>query len=293
VGSAAVTVYNVTFEKLIEGGLLTFALDFDLNDKHQKIIFDTYAGGSCYEPDITALILRAVKPGDFVIDVGANIGVFTIMLAHLVGPEGKVLASEPSPENLVYLHRNIELNKLTNVEVLAQPFWDREEEVTFYTCSDSAGGHALWDPGLYAGNEETRALKPAAIKLPATLLSREIDRVGRRCAFIKVDTEGADEKILSALGFHRPPYVVAESNPFGAKQFGGNNLTFRQQMRKFGYDCFLIDKDDRLPAMLPDNTVLTNGFNGFVYQNLLFSTLADVGLAYPEAPNIAIPVEDA
>jgi len=292
-GGYFLTVYNVTFKKYVEDGIFSFALDYDLENAHHKLIYDCYAKGSCYEPDVTALILRTLKPGDFAIDVGANIGVFTIMMAQLVGPTGKVLASEPDPDNLAFLRKNIELNNLTNVEVIDQPFWSTIEEVTFYKCADSDGGHALWDPGLYAWNEETRALKPAPIQMLSTTLANEIARIGRRCSFVKVDTEGADEKILSGLGPYRPPYIIAESNPFGAEQFGGNNDTFRKQMRKFGYDCFLLWHEDHLPSMVPDNSTITNGFNGFLYLNLLFSTLADVGRAYPEVPDIAIPVENA
>ena len=287
------TAYSLTLKNVLDDDTFAFKIDFDLNDPHQKIIFDCYNEGRCYEPDITAVMLRAIKPGDFVIDVGANIGVFTLLMAKLVGPEGKVLAFEPDPDNFAALRRNIELNGLENVDASQVPVWCGAEEVPFYKCLDNGGGHAIWDSGLYIGNELTRAEALPPAKVLATTLEQEIATVGRRCSFIKIDTEGTDEKILEGLGAHRPDFIIAESNPFGASQFGCSNDTMRKLMAGYGYDCFLItNDDDSLPAMVPDNTILTNGFNGYCCMNLLFSTLHNVGRAYPEAPVIKIPVEE-
>src|ERR1035437_10176539 len=58
---------------------------------------------------------KTVKPGDTVLDVGANVGALTVPMAQMVGPSGKVIAWEPQPETFALLKKNIEQNDLNNV----------------------------------------------------------------------------------------------------------------------------------------------------------------------------------
>jgi hypothetical protein len=63
-----------------------------------------------YEKYETALFKRLVKKGMVVVDIGANIGYYTLLAAHLVGDKGKVFAFEPDPNNYDLLCKNIEVN---------------------------------------------------------------------------------------------------------------------------------------------------------------------------------------
>jgi len=285
------SAYTITLKKPLEDFTLVFRLYLDRAIPDEAFVFQYLDAGLSYEPEITYLLLRAIKPGDFVIDVGANIGVFTVIMASLVGPEGKVLAFEPDRYNADRLHKNIELNELDNVEVIEKPLWHSEAPVNFYRNADTAGGHSLWDPARWIGNPVTKKERPAPSIYQASTLEKEIVRIGRRCSFIKIDTEGVDEMILTALGINRPEYIVSELNPFGQRQFKGNNDTLRALMRKYGYECFLLSQCDEMPAMVPDNTSIVNGFNGFIVLNVLFSTLHNVGRAWPEAPKVLFPKE--
>ena len=86
---------------------IEFAMDLDPAFPADKWILDAVQAGVSYEPDIGWLLMRALRPGDFAIDVGANVGFFTLMMAKLVGPEGKVLAVEPGPDNMKKLGSNL------------------------------------------------------------------------------------------------------------------------------------------------------------------------------------------
>ena len=68
-------------------------------------------------------LIKKIKQGDNVVDAGANIGIFTVIASTLVGTDGRVIAIEPDPENICTLKRNVELNKLTNVEVLTKALY--------------------------------------------------------------------------------------------------------------------------------------------------------------------------
>src|SRR5688572_19534133 len=61
---------------------------------------------------------RAVRPGDVIYDVGANVGSYTILASVLVGKRGRVVAFEPLAENVAYLERHVSLNTLSNVDVV-------------------------------------------------------------------------------------------------------------------------------------------------------------------------------
>jgi FkbM family methyltransferase len=88
---------------------------FWLNDSGyvDKCIIDT----GIFEPESTRIVNQYVKKGDVVLDVGANIGYYTVMLADLVGDEGKVIAFEPTRHFGEVLKANIEANQLTNVHI--------------------------------------------------------------------------------------------------------------------------------------------------------------------------------
>src|SRR6516162_2342073 len=74
--------------------------------------------GHPYDPRIAAVIGRYVKPGMAVVDIGANIGCLTMLLASLVGPSGLVVAVEPNPENVKLLEASRRVNGFDQVLVL-------------------------------------------------------------------------------------------------------------------------------------------------------------------------------
>ena len=68
-----------------------------------------------YEELGTEIVKKEVKEGDIVIDIGANIGYFTLLFAKLVGPAGKVYSFEPEPSNFSILKKNVKVNEYRNV----------------------------------------------------------------------------------------------------------------------------------------------------------------------------------
>src|ERR1051325_7230549 len=105
-----------------------------------------------YEPATQKLIERCLQPGMVFIDVGANIGFFSVVAAQIVGNTGKVYAFEPSPRNIPLLRRNIEARGLSNVEIhevaLGETNCARKLQVTLDQLTDGfvAGPYS---PALY------------------------------------------------------------------------------------------------------------------------------------------------
>lgn len=267
--------------------LLKLGLDETLSNEATILAF--LRNGRLYEPDVSTVMLRTLEPGDLVVDVGANIGYFTCLAASLVGPSGRVLAFEPDPANIARLESNLALNGLANVTIVPQPASDRPGEVTFFLNSDSSGGNALWDPARFPGNRQSaQERKPQTLQ--ATTLDAEIARLGGRLPkLVKIDTEGAEQKVLEGaprlLGNAAVPFVVAELHLFGLAQLGASQESLRGLMAAQGYETFLPYFDDALPKLIPRGTALRPK----AIVNLLFATIEGVGRRWPD--EIADPLK--
>ncbi|MGH9847801.1 MAG: FkbM family methyltransferase, partial [Blastocatellia bacterium] len=86
-------------------------------------------GTGSFEPESISAVHRLVRKGDLVLDVGANIGYYTVRFGKLVGAGGRVIAAEPTLHYRNILERNIVENGLTNVRILDYGFSDRADTV--------------------------------------------------------------------------------------------------------------------------------------------------------------------
>lgn len=144
-----------------------------------------------WEPDVTALAEDLLADGDVVIDVGANIGYFTVLARRRVGPAGRVAAIEPHPIALERLGRNLALNDIDDVLVVRAAVAAAEGEVTLFGGpADSLGESALRPGGRRTELGAVRAA-PLTALVPADLLAR--------ARLVKIDVEGGEAAVLDAL----------------------------------------------------------------------------------------------
>jgi FkbM family methyltransferase len=249
----------------------------DLEPADDTTIFSSLNAGTLYEADVAHVMMRVLHDGDVALDVGANIGFFTVMMAKLTAPGGRVAAFEPGPDNLARLRRNIATAGVDNVTVIEQPASDAAGPIRFYLNSDVSGGHALWDPGSFPGNTKSLA-EPRIARAMATTLDavvQELDLPPPR--LIKIDTEGAEHRVLAGatglLRDRRVPYIVAELHDFGLHQLGSSPRELRRFMQGFGYATFGLYYDGAMPKLIPPDTELQPPH----IINVLFSTIEDVG----------------
>lgn len=134
-----------------------------------------------YEPYETELILRQVKKGDVVVDVGANIGYYTILLADKVGKKGKVYAFEPDSTNFEILEKNIKANGLKNVVAVKAAVGSRDGKLKLYKSSENFGDHKLY------GEEKVKE-EVKIIKLD-NFVKEKID-------LVKIDTQGWEPEVI-------------------------------------------------------------------------------------------------
>jgi FkbM family methyltransferase len=141
-----------------------------------------------WEPNLTHWIRGRLKPGDTFIDVGANIGYFTLLAAKLVGASGKVVAVEAHPAIFAALENNLEINGFRNVRAVNCAAWDVEEIVTIYTQPEDLPGQTTVMPGWAEKYALQSQLRVPAAPLSAILKLEEFEAA----RLIKIDVEGAE-----------------------------------------------------------------------------------------------------
>ena len=127
------------------------------------------------------IISGLAAPGDVVVDVGANIGYYALLFEKCVGPEGRIIAFEPEPDNLVELRMNVERNALRNVDI--RP-----------SAVGATGGVVNFARGINGGILEGSAgATGSEVQVPMTRLD---DAVFGAVDLIKIDVEGYEEEVL-------------------------------------------------------------------------------------------------
>ena len=169
-----------------------------------------------YELEEVALVKSKVKPGHTVVDIGGNIGFFSVMFSHLVGGDGRVFTFEPVPGTLEYLERSVSANSFcSNVTVFQAIVTDsasNEIEIAFQPLeegSGSTGGSHLVRKDEHLP-PHMRRLPIKADCLDAMIPERE------KIDFIKIDVEGAE--LLAMRGAPRilttqSPFIMSEVHP--------------------------------------------------------------------------------
>lgn len=194
-----------------------------------------------YEAAEIALVRRLVQPGDRVVDIGANVGVFTVTLAQAVGPTGRVYAFEPVAGLAGLLRRSLAENRYGWVDLREQAVGDAAGSVELLQVQggDHFGGSYLWREGGAAPVGHTLTRVPL-VRLDDLGLERPI-------RLIKVDVEGAEPLALrGALGIIKAdrPAILAEICAAQLVRLAGctpNDLI--AELAGYGYRCHLIGPD--------------------------------------------------
>ena len=142
-----------------------------------------------WEPLQTRLVLRLVLNGQTVVDVGANIGYYTLMMSRLVGPRGKILAFEPEPSNFELLRKNIKLNRIGNVVLERKAVAHRDFRADLYLSAENMGDHRLFD---------ARSGRPSC-RVDAVALDGHPALEEGPVHFVKVDTQGAEPSVIDGM----------------------------------------------------------------------------------------------
>ncbi len=151
--------------------------------------FEAYIISDSWEELTTEMFKKVVKEGDIVVDLGANIGYFTLLAARLVGEKGKVYAFEPEPHNYSLLCKNIEINGYDNVIATQKAVSDTSGKVKFYLDREDTGAHSIYQ--LDKGER--------FIEIETVNLDEFFEDKKHPINVIKMDVEGAEMVAFSGM----------------------------------------------------------------------------------------------
>ena len=183
------------------------------------------SGGGTYEPHVTKELRRILSPESVFVDIGANVGLFTLMAASIL-TKGKVFALEPAHENLQLLYRSVTENKFTNVTIYPYAATDRQKILRF----------GSWGPYCHVASDADSDYV-AGVALDELLPYQRID-------VVKMDIEGHEPFALK--GMERiikqwSPTIFTEFNPSCLRDFAKvNPLDYLSALRGYGYQLHIL-----------------------------------------------------
>lgn len=160
-----------------------------------------------HEPHVTKLIQRELKRGDVFLDIGANLGFFTMLASKIVGDTGKVIGFEPNPLNLQLIYASILRNAVDNVRIHPYAASDRSGILRFLTVGSNGG----------VINEDDA--RDTSMLVQAVVMD-EFLKDERRIDLVKLDIEGHEISALRGMagliGRHEPK-IICEFNPWAMR----------------------------------------------------------------------------
>jgi len=198
--------------------------------------------GGRYASGRVSEIREGVKEGDVVVDIGANIGYFTVLLANLVGPKGKIYAFEPDPRNFDLLQRTIERGGYSYVIV--------EQKAV----SNKAGEFLLYQTKSWAANALTPTGHVGTVKVQVITLDEFLSNEGH-IDFVKMDMDGSEPLAIIGMSqlIQQSPglRVLAEYQPGNLKRYLSDPLDFIKIAEQHGLKLTAILNTDkgRLPSL--------------------------------------------
>ena len=227
---------------------------------HKMFINDPELLTNPYSENFRAGILkRELKRGDIALDLGANLGYFTLFMAKIVGEEGKVFAFEPHPKNFSLLKKNIEINGYRNIILVQKAVSDRIGKEKLYYKKDGR----FTDGTLCPLQKDRSFVEVETVKLA--------DFIKERINFIKMDIEGAEGLVIQDVPLifkNKPLKMLFEFHPKLIKKFGLEPLKILTTLEDYGFDLFKINEKEKKIELVKDLQQLLDETTNIFAKNL-------------------------
>ena len=221
-------------------------------EPHNPVVGHEVAIHGTYEPGLTAAVRPFLRPGAVLLDVGANIGYYSMLAASLVGPSGRVIAVEPGPRSCELLRLSVEANGFKNVEIHACAASDRERffEVQPFGIMGAIRVHEVPASGATSDKDLLRGR-------PLDEVLGPLDRLD----VLKIDIDGGEPRAF--LGMERlvrrlRPVIFTEFSPDLLREISAiEPVDYLRQLAGYGYEFLAIEPDPETPAdlLLPEQVI--------------------------------------
>ena len=190
-----------------------------------------------WEPYETSLVLSLLQPGDVFVDVGANIGYFSVIAASVVGEGGTVFAFEPDPDNFRLLQASAGLNGLDQRIVAVQAgLAAAAGDGHLFLSEDNLGDHQIYTVG------DERTSLPISLYNGSQYLAERLQRLD----LLKVDTQGSEYAVMAGLlpllqSLPRVPRIIIELTPLSLRQAGASGRALIELLASLDQPLWIID----------------------------------------------------
>ena len=228
-------------------------------DPTMRRTFRSYAVNRVHEESTTSLFRKIVKEGNVVIDLGANIGYFTLLSARLVGSKGKVYAFEPETRNYKYLLKNIELNGYDNVVASQKAVADRPGTVKLFFCPYDSGHHTIRKyNGIQAYRPDFLDEKKEFVEVDQVSLDDFFSSIRTPVDVIKMDVEGAEMLALAGMEQlirgNEKLIMLIEFFPLLIREMGHSPEEFaRRLLNDFNFKVSVVDHEYSMDKVSHEN----------------------------------------
>lgn len=202
------------------------------------------------EPDTADFLLRFLRPGMTIVDIGAHIGEYTLLAAKAVGTRGQVHAFEPQTHLFPILHESVQINGFAQVKLNCSAVSDRLGEVEF---------QVLDEPTLSSIRKQVMPNRAAKfVSVPCTTLDTYWQDRQQKIDLIKVDVEGAEKFVfqgatqLLKLPPQQAPIWIFEYAPNSYADFGYQADEILQLLKQHGYEILQYCGAGHLDAFNPN-----------------------------------------
>ena len=224
---------------------LTRSLKIFIHGPEDKFVSRQIRKTGIWEPYETSLVLGFLQSDSVFVDVGANIGYFSIVAASGLGPAGKVIAFEPDPANFRLLLASCALNDVqSRIEAVEAGLSAASGAGHLYLSEDNLGDHQI-----YAG-EGSRESLPIKLYNGSDYLRPRITRMD----LLKVDTQGSEYEVMLGLlpllqELPRAPRIIIELTPFSLREAGASGRKLIELLATLDQPFWIIDHiEHRLAA---------------------------------------------
>lgn len=201
----------------------------------------------CYEPNQFAFLDKILEPGMAFIDLGANMGLYSLFAAKKVGRQGTVLAIEPSTREFQRLKTHVKLNTLPNICLLQVAVSNRQTEADLLIATEKNTGHNTLGMFGYDSVQLQEKEKVHVEKLDDLIQERSLKRLD----VIKMDIEGTEffalqGAINTLTQFH--PVILLELSDITLEHQGCHSKQVWDFLTQLGYTFYSFD-DKGLPVL--------------------------------------------
>lgn len=195
-----------------------------------EMTYESWKTPANYRSDDKAFLERVLRPGDFVVDAGANIGLISMQSAKLVGNSGHVIAIEPNPRIAPILEANLHLNQLRNVTVI-QTALGAKDGVTSFACDKC--------------DDRSRVIAEGGISVPIKMLDTIIKtQPARTIKLLKIDVEGYELMVLEGAeeSLKRTEWLYIEVDAPNYSRYDKTTGHVTELLDSYGFDTFVSDE---------------------------------------------------